>query len=157
MKCSLPLLVLLVVNSNSYFSSCQSVRGVFFFPYISQYVGVIFNHNITPSSSLNTHVFLFVQTICLSIVNCSSHRINFTCCFSSDHFFIFLFASNFCIPHKISFLPFKLQSPFWSDLPLVPCLIIVHYQFLCQFCFDIRRALVLFSWAIYSFIFPIYS
>jgi len=47
MKSSLPFLVLLVVNSNSYFPSCQSVRGVFFFPYLSQYVGVIFNHNTT--------------------------------------------------------------------------------------------------------------
>jgi len=45
MNCSLPLIVLLVVNSNSYLSACQSVRGVFFFPYTSQYVGVIFNHN----------------------------------------------------------------------------------------------------------------
>jgi len=45
MKCSLPLIVLLVVTSSSYLSTYQSVRGVFFFPNTSQYVGVIFNHN----------------------------------------------------------------------------------------------------------------
>ena len=52
MNCSLPLIVLLVVNSNSYLSACQSVRGVFFFPYTSQYVGVIFNHNRMLKSTL---------------------------------------------------------------------------------------------------------
>jgi len=34
MKWLLPLLVILVVNSSNYFSAYQSVRGVFFFPYI---------------------------------------------------------------------------------------------------------------------------
>jgi len=71
MKCSLPLIVLLVVNSNRYFSSCQSVRGVFFFPYISQYVGVIFNHNTGMSLcfySVRLHGILvyFYEFFCVS-------------------------------------------------------------------------------------------
>jgi len=89
MKWSLSLLVLLVVNPNSYFSSCQSVRGVFFFhsslSFILQNVGVIFNHNITPSSSLNTHWFLFVQTVSIPL------------------FLAVLFRSNSLLPSLVHF------------------------------------------------------
>ena len=49
MKWSLPLLVLLVVNPNSYFSSCRIVGGAFFLPFIIVFYTSAcwgyFNHN----------------------------------------------------------------------------------------------------------------
>jgi len=69
-------------------------------------------------------------------VDCSSHRS------SSVLFPFFPVAGCYC---QVSFFPFRLQMSFWSDLLLVLCLIIVHNRFMCQFCFYIRRALVLFS------------
>jgi len=79
-KYSLSLLVLLVVNPNSYFPSCQRVRGVFFFPYISQYVGVIFNHNniaiycyILLYYSLHCHILLQTVSFCYILLHNAIH------------------------------------------------------------------------------------
>ena len=67
MKWLLPLFVILIENSSNYFSACQSVRGVFFFPYVSQYVGVIFNHNTWPfiaSSSVPQWGLTLTELLC---------------------------------------------------------------------------------------------
>ena len=113
------VIFLFVEVSEGYFASHTSLSFVF------QYVGVIFNHNITPSSSLNTHVFLFVQTLLIY------GRLQF----SSDHFRFLSSLSVAGCSYQISFFPsdYKFRSDQIFYWPFV--FFIIHSHFMCQFCF----------------------
>ena len=93
-----------------------------------------------------THIsLLFVQTCVqfqLIVVLIGSVSV-MICCFPSNWWHTFLFSCNICSSDLTDFFPFS--RLFWSDFPLVLCLSVVHYLFRCQFCFDICRALILFS------------
>ena len=141
----------LVINPNSYFSSCQSVGGVFSShtssSFITQYVGVIFNHNITPFSSLNTHVFLFVQTSQIyGRLQFALDQFRFLSSLPVAGYFyqVSFFLSDYrCRSDQIFYWYFVLLS-FITGLCANFASIFVELSFY-------------FPWAIYSLIFPIYS